>query len=478
MTTMRSTSTTAGNADVVGPAPTGTTSPSGDFVADRTTTDHGNFVIAPAAVGPPPAAASNTCELSVVLPCLNEAETLAICIRKAQASLRSLGVEGEVIVADNGSTDGSQGIARAEGARVVDVPRKGYGAALRGGIEAAGGRYVLMGDADDSYALDDIGGFLEALRGGADLVMGNRFQGGIAPGAMPFLHRYLGNPVLSWAGRLFFHIPIGDFHCGMRAFRRDRVLALGMQTEGMEFASEMVVRASLRGLRIEEVPTRLQPDGRSRAPHLRTWRDGWRHMRFLLAFSPRWLFLYPAMTMLVSGLIGLGLLSAGTVEVVEVSFGIHTMLACATLVVLGLQVGGLALVSRAYAWRLGLLPRSARLEKWLERVSLERGLVIGVVSVLLGIAAFVVALATWGAQGFGQLDPVETMRLPIIGMVLVVGGTQIAVSAFAVSLTGVGQEPGGNPESVPARNVYRESRPMAMDVVVPGDDAGRATAGR
>jgi hypothetical protein len=381
-----------------------------------------------------------TIELSVVLPCLNEAETLEICIRKAQRSLAELGVSGEVVVADNGSTDGSQAIAEAAGARVVPVARRGYGAALRGGIEAAHGRYVLMADADDSYALDDLGPFVTALREGAQLVMGNRFHGGIAPGAMPFLHRYVGNPLLSWAGRRFFHVPIGDFHCGMRAFDRQALLSLGMQTDGMEFASETVVRSALAGFRITEVPTTLRPDGRSRPPHLRTWVDGWRHLRFLLAFSPRWLFLYPALVMLTVGMAGLAVLSAGTVQVGDVSFGVHTMLACATLVVLGLQVGGLALVARAYAARLALLPRSPRLEKWIDRITVERGLILGLVAVLLGIGAFVVALATWGAQGFGQLDPVETMRLPIVGMVLIVGGTQIASTAFAISLTGVGRE--------------------------------------
>jgi hypothetical protein len=382
----------------------------------------------------------DTLELSVVLPCLNEAETVEICVRKALRSLRELGVRGEVIVADNGSTDGSQALAEAAGARVVPIPRRGYGAAIRGGIEAARGRFVLMADADDSYALDDLEPFVAALRSGAQLVMGNRFQGGIAPGAMPFLHRYIGNPVLSWAGRRFFHIPIGDFHCGMRAFDREAIRSLGMQTDGMEFASETVVRSALAGLRIAEVPTTLRPDGRSRPPHLRTWADGWRHLRFLLAFSPRWLFLYPALVMLGLGAAGLGVLSGGSVEIAGVTFGIHTMLACATLVILGLQVGGLALVARAYAFRLGLLPRSPRLEKWVDRVTVERGLALGLVSALLGIAGFAVAFATWGARGFGELDPVETMRLPIVGMVLIVGGTQLATVAFAVSLAGVSRE--------------------------------------
>jgi hypothetical protein len=386
-------------------------------------------------------------EVSIVLPCLNEAETLETCIRKALRSLAELQIQGEVLIADNGSTDGSQAIATAAGARVVPVTRRGYGAALRGGIEAARGRFVIMADADDSYALDQLGPFIEALRSGAQLVMGNRFAGGVEPGAMPFLHRYMGNPVLSWLGRLFFRVPIRDFHCGLRAFDRDAILGLGMQTEGMEFASEMVVRSALAGLHITEVPTTLRPDGRSRTPHLRTWSDGWRHLRFLLAFSPRWLLLYPALAMLLVGGAGLVLLSAGTVRVGEVSFGIHTMLACATLVVVGLDVGGLALVSRRYATELGLLPPSPRLEKWIHRVTLERGLLLGALSVLAGIGCFVVALAVWGAEGFGELDPVQTMRLPIVGMVLVVGGVQLGVVSFVMSLTR------GTHEEAPPANV-------------------------
>ena len=377
-------------------------------------------------------------ELSIVLPCLNEAETLETCVRKARSSLDRLGVRGEVVVADNGSTDGSQEIARRAGARVVPVSRRGYGAALRGGIEAARGRYVLMADADDSYALEDIGPFLTALRAGAQLVMGNRFAGGIESGAMPFLHRYLGNPLLSWAGRRFFHVPIKDFHCGMRAFDRDVVRSLGMNSEGMEFASEMVVRASLAGVRITEVPTTLRRDGRSHPPHLRTWRDGWRHLRFLLLLSPRWLLLYPSLVLLGLGLAGLVWLSTGTVRVGEVSFGVHTMLACATLVVVGLQVGGLSLVARAHATRVGLLPASPRLERWIARVTVERGLALGALSVLLGVAAFVGALAQWGSTGFGELDPVTTMRLPIYGMVLVVGGIQLSVIALVVGMSGSG----------------------------------------
>jgi hypothetical protein len=381
------------------------------------------------------------CELSIVLPCLNEAETLAVCIRKALASLAELGIDGEVIVADNGSTDGSQDIARAEGARVLDIAYRGYGAALRGGIAGARGTYVLMADADDSYALDDIGGFVEAVRAGSDLVMGNRFAGGIEPGAMPFLHRWLGNPVLSAMGRLFFRIPVRDFHCGMRAFRRDRIEALGMQTTGMEFASEMVVRASLNGLKMSEVPTVLRPDGRSRAPHLRTWRDGWRHLRFLLAFSPRWLFLYPALAVLGVGLVGLIVLAFGERDIAGVAFSSQTMLGCATAVIIGGQAVGFAVISRSYATHLKLLPRSPKLERMLERVTLERGLALGLLMFLAGMALFVAALAHWGSKGFGQLDPVGTIRLPIIGMVLIVGGLQLIMVSFTMSLTQIDASP-------------------------------------
>ncbi|HEX4226466.1 MAG TPA: glycosyltransferase family 2 protein, partial [Pseudonocardiaceae bacterium] len=364
-----------------------------------------------------------------------------VCVRKARQSLDRLGVVGEVIVADNGSTDGSQDIAIANGARVINVPRRGYGAALTAGIEAAGGEYVLMADADDSYALEDIGGFVEALRGGSDLVMGNRFQGGIAPGAMPPLHRYLGNPVLSRIGRLFFRIPVGDFHCGIRAFRRDRVMELGLRTSGMEFASEMVVRASLNHLRITEVPTTLRPDGRTRAPHLRTWRDGWRHLRFLLAFSPRWLLFYPSVFLLLVGLVGLVWLSVGPQQIDGVGFSLQSMLGFATMFVVGLQGVGLSVIARSYAAHLGLLPPpSGRMILRIARASLERGLWIGALLILLGIGCYIGALRTWGATGFGALNVFETVQVPILGMVLVISGFQMISVSFALSLTKIGED--------------------------------------
>jgi hypothetical protein len=297
-----------------------------------------------------------------------------------------------------------------------------------------------MADADDSYALDDLGDFLYALRGGSDLVMGNRFLGGIQAGAMPFLHRYLGNPVLSRLGRLFFQIPVRDFHCGIRAFRRDRVLGLGLRTSGMEFASEMVVRASLANLRMCEVPTTLRPDGRSRSPHLRTWRDGWRHLRFLLAFSPRWLLMYPSVLLQTVGLLGLAWLALGPHMVGGIGFGLHSMLACATMFVLGVQGLGLAMVARSYAAHLGLLSPSDRL-RWLQtHFSLERGLLLGGLLFLLGVACFAVALTTWGATGFGALNVMDTMQVPIVGMVLSVTGFQVIIVSFTLSLTRIGDD--------------------------------------
>jgi glycosyltransferase involved in cell wall biosynthesis len=379
-------------------------------------------------------------ELTVVLPCLDEAETVEVCVRKALASMRELGVRGEVVLADNGSTDGSQELARAAGARVVDVPMRGYGAAIRGGIDAARGRYVLMADADDSYALDDLGPFVEAMRAGNDLVMGNRFKGGIEPGAMPFLHKYLGNPVLSFIGRLFFKGDIGDFHCGIRAFRADKARELGLRTTGMEFASELVVRASVAGWRITEVPTVLRPDGRSRPPHLRTWRDGWRHLKFLLAFSPRWLFYYPALVLLLVGVVGMAFLAFGPRRVGGIGFDLISLLVFATMTMLGAQALGLAVVARSYAAHLGLLPPSRRIIEFLERYTVEHGLALGVVSFLVGVALFVGAVVSWGATGFGALDIVSSARVPVFGMVFCVVGFQLLLISFAMSLTLVGED--------------------------------------
>ncbi|MCP9950318.1 glycosyltransferase family 2 protein [Actinomadura madurae] len=316
-------------------------------------------------------------ELSVVMPCLNEAETVETCVRKTIGFFEDKGIDGEVVIADNGSTDGSQQLARDAGARVVPVIDKGYGNALMGGIRAARGRYVAMGDADDSYDFTTLGPFLDELRDGADLVMGNRFKGGIADGAMPPLHRYLGNPVLSFVGRLFFGSKIGDFHCGLRAFDKDAILRLGLQTGGMEFASEMVVKATLQGYDIREVPTTLSPDGRTRAPHLNTWRDGWRHLRFLMLYSPRWLFLIPGLVFMTLGLVAGIALSTGPVTVGEIAFDVDTLVGASAALVIGFQAVLFALLTKVYAMQEGFLPHDSRVQKIIDWWSLERGLLLG-----------------------------------------------------------------------------------------------------
>jgi glycosyltransferase involved in cell wall biosynthesis len=342
-----------------------------------------------------------------------------------------------VVVADNGSTDGSQAIARAEGARVVDVPVAGYGAALMGGIEAARGRFVIMADADDSYDLAGLGPFVEALRGGADLVMGNRFAGGIAPGAMPPLHRYLGNPVLSFIGRLFFRSRIGDFHCGMRGFRRDAVLGLGLRTTGMEFASEMVVKATLAGLTVAEVPTTLSPDGRSRPPHLRTWRDGWRHLRFLLLYSPRWLFLYPGVLLMTLGLIlGIALLP-GPIEFGDRALDVTALLYAMAMVLIGFQAILFAVFARAFAMNEGLLPVSRGLERAFRVVTLERGLVLGVLALVAGLVVAVYSLVTWGSNDFGALDTRDAIRVAVPAATLLVLGFETVMASFFLSVLGL-----------------------------------------
>lgn len=373
-------------------------------------------------------------ELSVVLPCLDEAETLAICLRKASQSASSLGVAVELIVADNGSTDGSQEIARANGARVIDVETRGYGAALAAGISAARGTFVIMADADDSYALDDLGPFIEELRGGADLVMGNRFAGTIEPGAMPFIHRYLGNPVLSFIGRTMFHTPVGDFHCGMRGFRRDAIAQLDLRTTGMEFASEMVVKASVGQLDIREVPTTLRPDGRTRPPHLRTWRDGWRHLRFLLLMSPRWLLLIPGLFLSAIGAIGMAILLQGPISVGDLEFDIHALVYSHLALVIGLQTVFLAVFVRAYATTVALLPPAEASSKWLNRMRLEHGLIAGLLLIIGGLVGSIAAVASWGSTSFEGLDPSDTMRIVIPSVTAVAIGAELVVASFVLGV--------------------------------------------
>lgn len=376
-------------------------------------------------------------EISVVMPCLNEAETLGACIEKAQRALRESGIAGEVIVADNGSSDGSVEIAERLGARVVKVDAKGYGNALGGGIAVAAGKYILMGDADDSYDFGHIPRFVKELRGGAELVMGNRFRGGILKDAMPPLHRYFGNPSLSWLGRLFFRSQVGDFYCGIRAFRRESYEKMGLRTTGMEFATEMVVKATLFRMKIAEVPTTLSPDGRSRPPHLRTWRDGWRTLRFFLLYSPRWLFLYPGLAlMLLGGLLGLWLLP-GTRVVGSVNFDVHTMLYAAVFVLLGFQAVAFAVFTKLFAITEGLLPPDPTLDRLFRYITLEVGLLLGAVLIAGGLGASIYAVGFWGARHFGNLDYSHTMRLLIPASLLLTLGAQTVFASFFLSVLGL-----------------------------------------
>jgi glycosyltransferase involved in cell wall biosynthesis len=380
---------------------------------------------------------SGEIELSVVMPCLNEAKTLERCIAKVQRAFREKDIRGEIVIADNGSTDGSPEIAFNMGARVEHVVEKGYGSALMGGIQAARGKYVIMGDADESYDFLHIPRFLEKLREGYDLVMGNRFLGGIQPGAMPPLHRYLGNPVLSGIGRLFFHSPCRDFHCGLRGFDRERVLQLDLRTTGMEFASEMVVSATLHGLRIAEVPTTLSPDGRGRPPHLRSWRDGWRHLRFLLMYSPRWLFLYPGLFLMAIGCCLLLWLIPGSRKIGPLTLDIHTLFYAAAMVLVGFQAVLFGVLSKVFAMTNGLAPWTPKLERAFQIVTLESGLIAGTLLVLGGVIASAAAVGLWRSSAFGGLDPVKTMRLVIPSGLAIVLGCQIVLSSFFLSILGL-----------------------------------------
>jgi glycosyltransferase involved in cell wall biosynthesis len=381
-------------------------------------------------------------EVSIVMPCLNEVETLATCIEKARRGIQEGGLTAEIIVADNGSTDGSQAVARELGVRVVDVSRKGYGSALIGGIDAASGRFVIMGDADDSYDFTAIGPLVEKLRGGYDLVMGNRFAGGIQSGAMVWSHRWIGNPVLTFVSRLFFHTPVNDMHCGLRGFRKDAYDKLRLQATGMEFASEMVIKASLQKMRIAEVPVTLSPDGRSRPPHLRTWRDGWRHLRFMLLFSPRWLFLYPGLVLLAVGLGFSIALIPGPLVVGDVRLDINTMLVAGFFALLGYQLVLFAIFTKFFAIRVGFHPPHPALQSLFRYMTLEVGLAAGSLLALIGLVTLVVAVASWSAVGFGNLDPDVTMREVIPAVVLTALGTQTVFASFFISILGIESETG------------------------------------
>ena len=378
-------------------------------------------------------------ELSILMPCLNEIETLATCIDKARRFLFESGIHGEVIIADNGSTDGSIEAAIAHGARVVHVPVRGYGAALAAGIAAANGRFVIMGDSDDSYDFSRLQAFVAQLRDGADLVMGNRFKGGIADGAMPFLHRYRGNPVLSFIGRLFFRIPVGDFHCGLRGFRRERMQSLGLTTTGMEFASEMVVRAALAGFDIREVPTTLAPDGRSRAPHLRTWRDGWRHLRFLLLFSPRWLFLYPGMLIMGLGAVLVFALLPGPMTLVPgITLDIHSIIVGCLALLIGAQCLSFAIIARRYAAIRGFLPPQDRIARLPIPNQLEPSLIVAGLLAVAGLGGFGYAVAQWWHADFGPLAYGSLLRVLAVSCTVIALALQLAFTAFLSAIIDVG----------------------------------------
>lgn len=372
------------------------------------------------------------------MPCLNEAATVGRCVEQARETLREHGIRGEVVVADNGSTDGSREIATRAGARVVDAVVRGYGAALAAGFAAARGTYVLMGDADLTYDFGSVPLFLERLRAGDDLVMGNRFKGGVQVGAMPFLHRWLGTPVLSFLGRLFYRSGVGDLNCGLRAFRRDRIVALDLRTTGMEYATEMVVKSALRGLRVSEVPVTLAPDLRDRAPHLRTWRDGWRHLRFLLLYTPRWLFLYPgALLMLAGALVTLWLLP-GPQRAGSVSFDVHTLVYAAVATIVGYQAVVFALFTKTFAITEGLLPPDPRLDRLYRYVTLETGLVVGLAALIVGVVGSLYAVGVWTSKSFGPIDETErTLRIVIVSTTAIAIGLETILASFFLSVLGL-----------------------------------------
>ena len=377
-------------------------------------------------------------ELTILMPCLNESETLAICIQKARSFLQRNDIDGEVLIADNGSTDGSKEIAVREGARVVEVSDKGYGNALIGGINAAKGKYIIMGDADDSYDFVNMEPFVEKLREGYDLVMGNRFKGGIAEGAMPFLHRYLGNPVLSFIGRLFFNIKTGDFHCGLRGFNADRIKMLKLHTPGMEFASEMVVKSSLFKYKMAEVPTTLKKDGRSHPPHLHTWRDGWRHLVFLLMYSPKWLFLIPGLIILILSIIGFGVLSVKMLYLKNIGIDIHTLTYLGFAIILSYQIILFALLSKFYAVNQGLIPVRHQFMKVFKFFTLEKGLVTGLILFFAGLVFSIILFKYWADKDFGNItDFSHTFRLLIPSVILMALGIQTIFSSFILRIIGI-----------------------------------------
>jgi glycosyltransferase involved in cell wall biosynthesis len=378
-----------------------------------------------------------TKELTVVMPCLNESETLAVCIKKAQEYFKKNNIDGEVIIADNGSSDGSQDIAILNGARVINIAEKGYGNALKGGFESAFGNYIIMGDADDSYDFSNLNLYVEKLREGNDLVIGNRFKGGIEKGAMPFLHRYLGNPVLSFIGRLFFNSKIGDFHCGLRGFSAEAYKKMNLTTTGMEFASEMIVKAHLVNLKIAEVPTTLKIDGRSRKPHLNTWSDGWRHLRFLLLYSPKWLFLYPGLFLMLFGFICSTILVITPIKLNNITFDVQTLLYTMSALLIGFQFAIFYGLTKVFAVTQKLLPKSNRFDTIFKYITLEKGLILGFLLVISGIISSLIAVSFWSENHFGTLNFRATSRIIIPSAFTIIIGIQLILFSFFFSILGL-----------------------------------------
>lgn len=381
-----------------------------------------------------PVTASDQIELTIIMPCLNEALTLETCIRKAQAFLESSGIRGEVVIGDNGSTDGSQEIARRCGAIVVDVPARGYGAALYGATLGSRGKYVIMGDSDDSYDFSNLMPFVEKLREGYDLVMGNRFKGGIKPGAMPWKNRYIGNPALTTIGRVLFRCPASDFHCGLRGYSIAAFRTMDLVTSGMEYASEMVIKATLLHLKIAEVPTTLSPDGRNRPPHLRPWRDGWRHLRFMALYSPKWLFFYPGLILMGLGIMGLVALVPGPKTLAGVTFDVNTLLYAAAAVLIGFQCVSFAVLAKGFAVTQGLLPSGRLVKTAVETVRTEFGIIAGAAMILAGLIGSILAFTVWGSESFGSLDPTRSLRIVIPSILGLLLGGQTLLAGFLLDV--------------------------------------------
>ncbi len=373
-------------------------------------------------------------DFTILLPCLNEVETLPNVLKKCLNSISKSSFSGTIIVADNGSTDGSKEYVVSQGIELIEVSTRGYGAALLAGIQTAKSKFVVMADADDSYDLDNIEPFLLELNAGCDLVVGNRFRGGIAPGAMPFLHKFLGNPILSWLGKLFFQVPVDDFHCGMRGFGRKKILSLDLRAPGMEFASEMLVKAKLHNLRIKEIPTRLFVDGRTRAPHLRTWRDGWRHLVFLLSASPRWLFLYPGLFFLTLGMLITSFTAFGNFSVFGIELGVHAFLVGISVLLVGIETCLLALIARAFAGKYGFLPENISSNKMAKAFTLERGVVLGFLLILLGLGFLIALFSSWQTSGYKFADFESSFRLSGAIILFIISGLQVLFASFLAAM--------------------------------------------